>query len=199
MLTKRQKILIAVLAAALILTLIGLNSLLAGIRHKRQAATEDGAPASHSATAEPNVSDRAYETAAPASHSATAEPNVSDRAYETASAVCEHLAPQALHAYIDDAPGRDERLARHFTPDARGLSIPPSEIAEQPSERFAGFLNTGDDDNAVCSVTTGTEAPWILTYARDDRHGWLCTGVTGGMQGAYRQHEGPAPKAKEER
>lgn len=178
MLTKRQKILIAVLAAALILTLIGLNSLLAGIRHKRQAATEDGAPASHSATAEPNVSERAY---------------------ETASAVCEHLAPQALHAYIDDAPGRDERLARHFTPDARGLSIPPSEIAEQPSERFAGFLNTGDDDNAVCSVTTGTEAPWILTYARDDRHGWLCTGVTGGMQGAYRQHEGPAPKAKEER
>lgn len=175
MLSKKQKTIVALIAILLAGALVGANMLMKRIKTNMQ-------------------------TPAPASQSVSpASPEADSDAFMTrdAQTVCERLAPDALKAYVTDAPDRAQLLHRYFTPNARGLSISVHDIADQPATRFSGFLNTSDGDTAVCSVTTGIDAPWILEFRWNNEDGWLCDGVSGGMSGAYRQRTGQAPKAQE--
>lgn len=47
------------------------------------------------------------------------------------------------------------------------------------------FEQLGDGSSAVCSVHTGLESPWTLTWRWDVDAGWLCTGINGPLEGAY--------------
>lgn len=174
MLSKRQKIIIAFVALMLAGALVGANLLMRRIK----AHTPQPTDTSQSAAPTPNATDSG---------------TFMDRDAQT---MCERLAPDTLKAYTTDSPARSRLLQRYFTPDARGLSISVHDIAEQPATQFSGFLNTSDGDTAICSVTTGIDAPWILEFRWDDADGWMCVGVSGGMNGAYRQRSGQAPKAE---
>lgn len=99
--------------------------------------------------------------------------------------VCERLAPEATAAYTGKGADRDRLIARYFTSDAQGLNVPADRIAEQPDVPASGGLNVGDSTTAVCSVWTGLESPWTLTWRWDARDGWRCTGISGPLEGAY--------------
>lgn len=175
MLSKKQKTIVALIAILLAGALVGANMLMKRITTNTPTPT----PVSQQvAPASPETDPDAF----------------TDR---DAQDVCERLAPDALKAYVTDTPDRERLLQRYFTPNARGLSISVHDIAQQPATRFSGFLNTSDGDTAVCSVATGIDAPWILEFRWDDSDDWLCDGVSGGMNGAYRQRTGQAPKAQE--
>lgn len=80
---------------------------------------------------------------------------------------------------------RDRLVKRYFTADAQGLNIPTDRIAEQPSTTPSGGMNAGSDTTATCSVWTGLESPWTLTYQWTADKGWKCTGISGPLEGAY--------------
>lgn len=180
MLTKRQKTAVAIIAVLLVAVLVGMNAAMNAIRSRSEAHETANHPT------QTTERDDDYDTA--------------DGAYMTrdAETMCAQLAPKALAAYVTDSADRDELLQKYFTPNAQGLTVSVKELAKQPSDSFEGFLNTSEGITAVCSVATGIEAPWILSYSWDDANGWRCDAVTGGMIGAYKQHSGKAPKAKEQ-
>ena len=92
--------------------------------------------------------------------------------------VCERLAPKAAAAYTSKGEDRDRLVKRYFTADAQGLNIPTDRIAEQPDVQASGGMNAGTDTTATCSVWTGLESPWTLTYQ------WTA-GISGPLEGAY--------------
>lgn len=111
----------------------------------------------------------------------------------TPLALCEDTAPKAVRAYVTASPDRKRLLRRYFAPHAGGLDIPVSDIAPQPAEQFAGFLNEGTPHaTATCSVSTGLESPWILDWEYSAESGWLCTSIAGPMGQAYEQRKGAA-------
>ncbi|MFQ8744617.1 MAG: hypothetical protein ACLR82_02190 [Bifidobacterium longum] len=117
----------------------------------------------------------------------------------TATDVCADAAPKATKAYVTDSTDRDKQLDRYFAKDAAGLNIPISRIALQPDVEFAGGLNTGDDATATCSVHTGLESPWTLTYQWTPETGWKCTGIQGPIDGAYKlQGDKPQQSGEEQ-
>lgn len=174
MLSKKQKIIITIIAILLAGALAGANMFM----RKLKSHTPPSAAETQSVASTTPSSDTAAFMG------------------RDAQDMCERLAPAALKAYVTDAPDRAQLLQRYFTPTARGLSISVHDIAEQPAKQFSGFLNTDNGDTAVCSVATGIDAPWILEFRWDDTNGWMCDGVSGGMNGAYRQRSGQAPKAE---
>ena len=99
--------------------------------------------------------------------------------------VCERLAPKAAAAYTSKGEDRDRLVKRYFTADAQGLNIPTDRIAEQPDVQASGGMNAGTDTTATCSVWTGLESPWTLTYQWTADKGWKCTGISGPLEGAY--------------
>ncbi len=99
--------------------------------------------------------------------------------------VCEKLAPKAAAAYTSKAADRDRLIKRYFASDAQGLNIPTDRIAEQPDVQASGGMNAGTDTTATCSVWTGLESPWTLTYQWTADKGWKCTGISGPLEGAY--------------
>lgn len=99
--------------------------------------------------------------------------------------VCERLAPKAAAAYTSKGEDRDRLVKRYFTADAQGLTIPADRIAEQPDVQASGGMNAGTDTTATCSVWTGLESPWTLTYRWTVDKGWKCTGISGPLEGAY--------------
>lgn len=99
--------------------------------------------------------------------------------------VCEKLAPKAAAAYTSKAADRDRLIKRYFASDAQGLNIPTDRIAEQPDVQASGGMNAGSDTTATCSVWTGLESPWTLTYQWTADKGWKCTGINGPLEGAY--------------
>lgn len=109
--------------------------------------------------------------------------------------LCADTAPAALKAYVTDTADRADRLDRYFTRDAAGLSIPINRIAPQPLDQFVGFIETGDDSAgaASCGVATGLASMWTLEYEYTARNGWLCTSVTGPLEGAYVIQPGAPP------
>lgn len=104
----------------------------------------------------------------------------------TAVDVCADIAPKATKAYVTDTSDRDRLIAEYFTKDATGLNIPIARIQPQPQVEYAGGLNVGDDTTATCSVHTGLESPWTLTYRWTPEQGWQCTGIQGPIDGAYK-------------
>ena len=104
----------------------------------------------------------------------------------TVSDLCSAVAPKALTAYAIASSGRARLLARYFTSDADGLSIPVDRIARQPLESSAwtGFELTGTDRSAAtCSVSTGLASPWIMEWTFSPRVGWRCSSVTAPLEG----------------
>lgn len=112
--------------------------------------------------------------------------------------VCERLAPAAAAAYTSKGADRDRLVKRYFTTDAQGLNIPADRIAEQPSTTPSGGMNAGTDTTATCSVWTGLESPWTLTYQWTADKGWKCTGISGPLEGAYTTLGDKAPEEKDE-
>lgn len=112
--------------------------------------------------------------------------------------LCADVAPAALKTYVTDTADRSDQLERYFTQDAAGLDIAIGRIAPQPLDQFTGFLETGDDsaDTASCSVATGLAAMWTLEYEYTPRSGWLCTSVTGPLEGAYVIQDGMPPDSQ---
>ena len=92
--------------------------------------------------------------------------------------VCEKLAPKAAAAYTSKAADRDRLIKRYFASDAQGLNIPIDRIADQPDVQASGGMNAGTDTTATCSVWTGLESPWTLTYQWTADKGWKCTGIS---------------------
>lgn len=176
-LSKKQKMGIAFVAILLMGILAGANTLL---QHAKTGRAESAALQSTSAHP----------------HEQSADMEESD-AYmiHDAQTMCAQFAPKALQAYVTSGNQRSVLLQRYFTPDAQGLTVAVNEIAKQPLDTFTGFWNVSSEDSAVCSVATGTEAPWTMTFEWTDADGWKCSAVSGGMRGAYREHNGPAPKA----
>ena len=90
---------------------------------------------------------------------------------------------------------RTRHSFRHSSEEASGikskdiqpwkLNIPADRIAEQPSTTPSGGMNAGTDTTATCSVWTGLESPWTLTYQWTADKGWKCTGISGPLEGAY--------------
>lgn len=99
--------------------------------------------------------------------------------------VCEKLAPKAAAAYTSKAADRDRLIKRYFASDAQGLNIPIDRIADQPDVQAAGGMNAGTSTTATCSVWTGLESPWTLTWRWTADKGWKCTGINGPLEGAY--------------
>lgn len=112
--------------------------------------------------------------------------------------VCERLAPKAAAAYTSKGSDRDELIKRYFAADAQGLNIPADRIADQPSTEPSGGMLTGDSTTATCSVWTGLESPWTLTYQWTADKGWKCTGINGPLEGAYTTLGDKAPEEKDE-
>jgi len=112
--------------------------------------------------------------------------------------VCERLAPKAAAAYTSKGEDRDRLVKRYFTADAQGLNIPTDRIAEQPDVQASGGMNAGTDTTATCSVWTGLESPWTLTYQWTADKGWKCTGISGPLEGAYTTLGDKAPEEKDE-
>lgn len=113
------------------------------------------------------------------------------------SEVCATLAPKAVAAYTSKDPGRDRLIKRYFTPDAQGLNIPADRIAVQPDVRASGGMNAGSATTATCSVWTGLESPWTLTWEWEGADGWLCTGINGPLEGAYTTLGDKAPERED--
>lgn len=132
------------------------------------------------------------EPAPSARRAATAQPKASVERF------CAATAPAALKAYVTDTADRADQLERYFTQDAAGLDIPIGRIAPQPLDQFTGFIETGDDsaDTASCSVATGLASMWTLEYEYTDVNGWLCTSVTGPLEGAYVIQDGAPPDSQ---
>lgn len=99
--------------------------------------------------------------------------------------VCEKLAPKAAAAYASKAADRDRLIKRYFASDAQGLNIPIDRIADQPDVQASGGMNAGTSTTATCSVWTGLESPWTLTWRWTADKGWKCTGISGPLEGAY--------------
>ena len=99
--------------------------------------------------------------------------------------VCEKLAPKAAAAYTSKATDRDRLIKRYFASDAQGLDIPIDRIADQPDVQASGGMNVGTSTTAPCSVWTGLESPWTLTWRWTADKGWKCTGINGPLEGAY--------------
>lgn len=99
--------------------------------------------------------------------------------------VCEKLAPKAAAAYTSKAADRDRLIKRYFASDAQGLNIPIDRIADQPDVQASGGMNAGTSTTATCSVWTGLESPWTLTWRWTADKGWKCTGINGPLEGAY--------------
>ena len=78
--------------------------------------------------------------------------------------VCEKLAPKAAATYTSKAADRDRLIKRYFASDAQGLNIPIDRIADQPDVQASGGMNAGTSTTATCSVWTGLESPWTLTW-----------------------------------
>lgn len=110
--------------------------------------------------------------------------------------VCEKLAPKAAAAYTSKAADRDRLIKRYFASDAQGLNIPADRIAEQPDVQASGGMNAGTSTTATCSVWTGLESPWTLTYRWTADKGWKCTGINGPLEGAYTVLGDKAPDEK---
>ena len=53
------------------------------------------------------------------------------------------------------------------------------------SVRATGGMNAGTSTTATCSVWTGLESPWTLTWRWTADKGWKCTGISGPLEGAY--------------
>ena len=99
--------------------------------------------------------------------------------------VCEKLAPKAAAAYTSKAADRDRLIKRYFASGAQGLNIPIDRIADQPDVQASGGMNAGTSTAATCSVWTGLESPWTLTWRWTADKGWKCTGINGPLEGAY--------------
>ena len=99
--------------------------------------------------------------------------------------VCEKLAPKAAAAYTSKDADRGRLIKRYFASDAQGLDIPIDRIADQPDVQASGGMNVGTSTTATCSVWTGLESPWTLTYQWTADKGWKCTGISGPLEGAY--------------
>ena len=99
--------------------------------------------------------------------------------------VCEKLAPKAAAAYTSKAADRDRLIKRYFASDAQGLNIPIDRLADQPDVQASGGMNAGTSTTATCSVWTGLESPWTLTWRWTADKGWKCTGINGPLEGAY--------------
>lgn len=99
--------------------------------------------------------------------------------------VCEKLAPKAAATYTSKAADRDRLIKRYFASDAQGLNIPIDRIADQPDVQASGGMNAGTSTTATCSVWTGPESPWTLTWRWTADKGWKCTGISGPLEGAY--------------
>lgn len=76
-------------------------------------------------------------------------------------------------------------LATVCRTDAQGLNIPIDRIAGQPDVQASGGMNAGTSTTATCSVWTGLESPWTLTWRWTADKGWKCTGINGPLEGAY--------------
>ena len=85
--------------------------------------------------------------------------------------VCEKLAPKAAATYTSKAADRDRLIKRYFASDAQGLNIPIDRIADQPDVQASGGMNAGTSTTATCSVWTGLESPWTLTWRWTGRQG----------------------------
>ena len=57
---------------------------------------------------------------------------------------------------------------------------------------------TGDSTTATCSVWTGLESPWTLTYRWTADKGWKCAGINGPLDGAYTTLGDKAPEEKDD-
>lgn len=99
--------------------------------------------------------------------------------------VCEKLAPKAAATYTSKAADRDRLIKRYFASDAQGLNIPIDRIADLPDVQASGGMNAGTSTTATCSVWTGLESPWTLTWRWTTDKGWKCTGINGPLEGAY--------------
>lgn len=162
----RRNILIIAATIVAIILLVGANIALI---LARPDTTEDHA--SPTRTGEPGTSASTPATK-PARHQKPLE-------------VCEKLAPKATAAYVGKDGDRDRLIRRYFVSDAQGLNIPASRIADQPDVQASGGMNAGTDTTATCSVWTGLESPWTLTWEWDSDKGWKCTGISGPLEGAY--------------
>lgn len=107
--------------------------------------------------------------------------------------VCGELAPKALERFIAGA-----NLDDLFTRDADGIEwAGRSSVQTLPADQWAGFLNTTQDDETVCSVWTGEESPWMLKYRHTGDKGWLVDWVNGpgmGMKGLQDGKPDPVPE-----
>ena len=112
--------------------------------------------------------------------------------------VCEKLAPKATAAYTSKGADREKLIKRYFTADAQGLTITADRIADQPDVQASGGMLTGDSTTATCSVWTGLESPWTLTYRWTADEGWKCTGINGPLDGAYTTLGDKAPEEKDD-
>lgn len=98
---------------------------------------------------------------------------------------CARGSPEGRRRIHLKGEDRDRLVKRYFTADAQGLNIPTDRIAEQPDVQASGGMNAGTDTTATCSVWTGLESPWTLTYQWTADKGWKCTGISGPLEGAY--------------
>lgn len=89
--------------------------------------------------------------------------------------VCQDLAPRALERFM---AGGD--LGDWFTDDADGSQW-AGKASDQalPRDQWAGFLNTGSDGEAICTVSTGGQSAWIMKYRHTSGKGWLVYWLNG--------------------
>ena len=175
---KRNILIIAATITAIIL-LVGAN--IAFILTRPSTAPQTAEP-----SASPSMASTPSEVASSGSPSAVE--------HQKPLEVCETLAPKATAAYTGRSADRDALIRQYFADGAQGLNIPADRIQPQPDVDYSGGLNTGDSTNATCSVWTGLESPWTLTWRWDNVNGWLCTGINGPLEGAYETLGDKAPQ-----
>ena len=95
------------------------------------------------------------------------------------------LAASDVKAETSTSTPAARRQKPYFASDAQGLNIPIDRIADQPDVQASGGMNAGTSTTATCSVWTGLESPWTLTWRWTADKGWKCTGISGPLEGAY--------------
>ncbi|KFI46104.1 hypothetical protein [Bifidobacterium biavatii] len=105
--------------------------------------------------------------------------------------VCAELAPQAVDRYLD----KTAKLDGWFDSDADGLQW-RDRIIEQPNVTATGFLVTQDQstNTIVCNVSKGLAWPWILTYHKDPKQGWVVSKIEPPAEGAFSESKGTGPQ-----
>ena len=89
------------------------------------------------------------------------------------------------HIHLQGRRPRPARSNDTSHPTPQGLNIPIDRIADQPDVQASGGMNAGTSTTATCSVWTGLESPWTLTWRWTADKGWKCTGISGPLEGAY--------------